>query len=130
MSRGLFGIALLLASLPGIACGLDGAQRHALDDGGWLDLRFQGPAPKPGVFFALELQICRDGAPLSPGRLRVDADMPAHGHGMNYRARVRERGAGRYTVDGLLFHMPGDWRVRIDVTLGERMQTVELEYRL
>ena len=130
MSRGLLGIALLLASLPGIACGLDGAQRHALDGGGWLDVRLPGSAPGVGAFFALELQFCRDGAPLSPGRLRVDANMPAHGHGMNYRARLRERGAGRYAVDGLLFHMPGDWRVRIDVTLGKRMQTVELEYRL
>ena len=130
MKRGLLISLLWLLPLPGYACGFDGAERHVLDRGGWLDVRLLQSAPEVGRFFALELQFCAADAPLSPAQLRLDALMPAHGHGMNYRARVYERGAGRYAIDGLLFHMPGDWRVRIDFALDGERQTVELEYRL
>ena len=71
------------------------------------------PVPGPlvaGKPFALDLVLC----PASPGlqvtRLGVDAEMPAHKHGMNYRTVVKPAGDQRYRADGLLFHMPGRWR--------------------
>ena len=45
-----------------------------------------------------------------PGALKVDAEMPAHRHGMNYRTTVQSLGGGRWRADGLMFHMPGRWR--------------------
>ena len=64
-----------------------------------------------GRHFAVEAVICG-----GPARVvRVDADMPEHRHGMNYRARVRHDGAGRYLAEGLLVHMPGRWRLLVDV---------------
>ena len=58
--------------------------------------------------------------------LRVDAQMPEHRHGMNYRARVSTTGERRYVAEGLLFHMPGRWQLVFDVereTGTERLTT-------
>jgi hypothetical protein len=65
-----------------------------------------------GKHFAVEAVVCSQAA---PSALRVDAQMPAHRHGMNYRARVSPRGDGRYRAEGLLFHMPGKWQFVFDV---------------
>ena len=53
-----------------------------------------------------------------PPLVRVDADMPAHRHGMNYRATIRALGGDRYAADGLMFHMPGRWRFVFDLGSG------------
>lgn len=65
--------------------------------------------------FALDLVVCpaAPGAPLT--RLGVDADMPAHKHGMNYRTVVKATGERRYRADGLLLHMPGRWRFLLEL---------------
>jgi hypothetical protein len=64
-----------------------------------------------GRHVALEVQVCPPDAVL----LRVDAVMPEHRHGMNYRPSVKALGPGRWRVEGLLFHMPGRWELRLDV---------------
>ncbi len=51
-----------------------------------------------GQHFAVEAVVCAGGAPTT--RLRVDAQMPEHRHGMNYRARVAPQGDGRYRGRG------------------------------
>jgi hypothetical protein len=65
-----------------------------------------------GKHFAVDAVVCSQAA---PSALRVDAQMPAHRHGMNYRARVSPQGDGRYRAEGLLFHMPGKWQFVFDV---------------
>jgi hypothetical protein len=71
------------------------------------------PAVEIGRHFTLDIRVCADGA--APTLTRVDADMPEHRHGMNYRASLTGRGDGRYVAEGLLFHMPGRWRLSFDV---------------
>ncbi len=68
-----------------------------------------------GEHFAVEAVVCAKGASPAVEGLRIDAQMPEHRHGMNYRATVTARGAGRYVAEGLLFHMPGHWQVLFDV---------------
>jgi hypothetical protein len=65
-----------------------------------------------GRHFAVEAIVCAEPAPRG---LRVDAQMPEHRHGMNYRPTVTTAGDGRYLAEGLLFHMPGRWQLRFDV---------------
>jgi hypothetical protein len=49
-------------------------------------------------------------------KLEVDADMPAHGHGLLTQPKVKPGNApGRYRVEGLRFHMPGYWEIRLHV---------------
>ncbi len=68
-----------------------------------------------GEHFAVELAVCaKDGAP-APVSVRVDAVMPEHRHGMNYKADVKVMASGRHRAEGLLFHMPGRWEFLFDV---------------
>ncbi len=50
--------------------------------------------------------------------LEVDADMPAHGHGINTAPETKAIGPGVFEVEGLLFHMPGEWELYLDVVDG------------
>jgi hypothetical protein len=75
----------------------------------------------PGVsrHFDVELVVCpKAGAPVAE-MLKLDARMPAHGHGMNYAAKVRALGGGRFQAEGLMFHMPGRWEFVFEITAGK-----------
>lgn len=75
-----------------------------------------------GQHFAIELQLCPADATL----LRVDASMPEHRHGMNYRSSLKDLGDGRWRAEGLMFHMPGRWALRLEVlAAGRTEQLVE-----
>jgi hypothetical protein len=65
-----------------------------------------------GRHFAVEAIVCA--TPPARG-LRVDAQMPEHRHGMNYRPQISASGEGRYLAEGFLFHMPGRWQLVFDV---------------
>ena len=68
-----------------------------------------------GQPFALELAACpKQGAVVSE-RIKLDAHMPEHRHGMNYRARVVPLAPGRFHSEGWLFHMPGRWEFVFDL---------------
>jgi hypothetical protein len=78
------------------------------------------PAKIPlGQHFSLEFAVCANaGAPL-PESITVDAWMPGHRHGMNYKASLKRNGS-RYRADGLLFHMPGRWELIFELRGGGR----------
>jgi hypothetical protein len=86
------------------------------------------PHPIPlNKAFELEVLVCGPAAQLA----RVDADMPAHRHGMNYRTSISTAPDGqRSRAQGLVFHMPGKWRLIFDVQqAGQRLRltdTIEL----
>jgi hypothetical protein len=65
--------------------------------------------------FAVEFTVCPVGNAPAPRTVRVDASMPEHRHGMNYRTTVAAKGQGRYRAEGLLFHMSGRWEIAFDV---------------
>ncbi len=79
-----------------------------------LDWRIE-PAPlRLGEFFAIVVSACEQrGRRVS--RLKVDATMPAHQHGMNYAPTVTSEGGGRFNAKGLLLHMPGRWEFTFDL---------------
>jgi hypothetical protein len=90
------------------------------------------PAPiAPGTHFSLDVVVCGRPGAAPPAGLRVDALMPEHRHGMNYRPSITAEGTGRYRADGLMFHMPGRWDVVFEIATGEGTErlvaTVELE---
>lgn len=69
------------------------------------------PAITVGKPFALDITVCSAAAELQ----RVDATMPDHRHGMNYRPSLTPQGPGRWRAEGLLWHMSGRWELRLDV---------------
>jgi hypothetical protein len=54
-------------------------------------------------------------APLS---VTVEAQMPAHRHGMNTRPHRQQLDGDRFLFRGLLFHMAGEWEVVVEVAQG------------
>jgi hypothetical protein len=84
-----------------------------------------------GKPFAVDLVVC----PKEPGakidELRVDAHMPEHRHGMNYKASVKPQSeAGHYRAEGLMFHMPGKWEFLFDVRDAQGLALMKQEYSL
>lgn len=112
---------ILFAATPALACdppSLGASQRLAESPRYRLAWRVR---PDPIVVsepFALEMSVCaKPGAPPLDGVV-VDATMPEHRHGMNYRPSVTDRAGGRLLAEGMLFHMPGKWRLIFDLRAG------------
>ena len=83
------------------------------------------PAPvRIGEHFAIDLTVCPTGKAPMPRAVRVDASMPEHRHGMNYRPTVIAQGAGRYRAEGLLFHMSGRWEIAFDAVTGDTSERI------
>lgn len=87
------------------------------------------PDPPPlGQLFEVRATVTdkTTGQPLTEGQVHIDAQMPAHGHGMS-TAPVDELGEGCaqaagcvrpdgvYLTRGLKFHMPGLWTITVEI---------------
>jgi len=128
-------VALCLPLYTGIAgaCGsaLSGPTRTV--DGARYTVVFKTvPEPvKVGTHFAVDFAVCPRAPAETPSAVRVDANMPAHRHGMNYRPVVTARSGDLFRAEGLLFHMPGRWDLTFDVDAGGRTErltsTLQLE---
>jgi hypothetical protein len=117
-SRGFAAAAVLGALTPAVvACPLPAAQAGEQRLGqGAVQLAWTTEPDRLAVGrpFALSVQLCPIGAKL----LRVDATMPEHRHGMNYRPSVKALGDGRWRAEGLLWHMAGRWELAVEVENG------------
>jgi hypothetical protein len=130
--------ALRLAALAGmvpvtaaLACPADtqGFQRLKTADAE-IAYRWEPRELKVGQFFAAEVVACRAPGAEAVGEIAIDATMPAHGHGMNYRPAAERAGAGHYRFTGLMLHMPGTWRLTFDLIQGARRTRLTREVKL
>jgi hypothetical protein len=71
-----------------------------------------------GQHFVMEFALCAKEGAAAPDGVRVDAHMPEHRHGMNYKTTVTRSAAGKYRAEGLMFHMPGRWEYIFEVRAG------------
>ena len=115
----ILGVLMLVASSLASAapCGADLRGAVIAESANYLvAFRTQPARIAVGKHFSVEFETCAKGdAPASTG-VAVDAFMPEHGHGMNYRAVVKPAATiARYRADGLMFHMPGRWDFYFDV---------------
>ena len=115
----LLATAMLVASAVACPSADQGFRRLASADAE-IAYRWEPERLQIGHFFAAEVVACRSpgGEPVS--EIRIDATMPAHGHGMNYRPAATRAGPGHYKFTGLMLHMPGTWRIAIDLLQGPR----------
>ena len=89
------------------------------------------PSPiEIGQHFTVEALVCPTPPIGAAAGFMVDARMPEHRHGMNYRARVFRKPDGIYVAEGLLFHMPGLWQLMFDVERGDRMERLTTDLDL
>lgn len=114
-AAGILSALLLLAAAPAAACRADGFGSALLKgERAVISLHLEPDPPRVDGFFSIDATVCDSAG--EPARLYyVDAIMPAHGHGMNYRPEIADLGKGRYRITGMLFHMQGGWRLRFDV---------------
>ncbi len=82
--------------------------------------RWEPDKLKVGQFFGVEVVACRVPGGEAIGTIVVDAQMPAHGHGMNYHPKSTQLAPDRYLVSGLMLHMAGHWRVTFDLFQGDK----------
>ncbi len=75
--------------------------------------------------FAAVVTVC--GNNVSSSDLKLDATMPSHGHGMNYKPAytvlAQSSDMLKVQVDGLLLHMPGDWQWQVELGNGDDRNT-------
>lgn len=87
---------------------------------GVLAFRLDQVAPSPPArglnVFQLYIQDT-SGTPMV-GELRVDPQMPDHGHGTSLRPRVLPGEGGQYTVEQLYLFMAGIWRIELEAREG------------
>jgi len=135
-ARALVALAVLPGLLPMLVlaaddgCGPGPEVRHRLEASSARHRVVFVPQPAPlasGRHFGLDITVCPRGGATLPLALRVDADMPAHRHGMNYRPTVRALGEGRYRAEGLLLHMPGRWRFSFELSADGRLDRLSHE---
>lgn len=69
--------------------------------------------PVVGESFVIRITLCPSSAKL----VKVTADMPDHRHGMNYKPSFTQTAEGLWRVEGMLWHMPGKWELKIDAAL-------------
>jgi hypothetical protein len=107
-------VALSCAAAQAQPCGADFGGARTVEAGDFSLLFRTRPAKiAVGRHFAVEMLVCPSAA--VPGTIAVDAFMPEHRHGMNYKPVVKALGGGRFEADGLMFHMPGRWEFRFAV---------------
>jgi len=83
-----------------------------------------------GQHFVTDFAVCPRGGAEMPQSVRIDATMPEHRHGMNYRPGVAVTAPGRYRAEGMLFHMPGRWDVTFDVVTPARTERLTSTLRV
>ena len=89
------------------------------------------PPPLNGEFSVRFRLLDAGGTPLATdlSSLGVDADMPAHGHGMNVAPKLVQAD-GWVEATPLLFHMPGAWELYVDLTEGPLTERAQVPFEV
>ncbi len=110
VALGLAGFAPAAAA-PGCGAALGASAQRIEAPAGQIAWRATTSPIPVSRHFALDIELCPAAGQPMPAAIGVDATMPEHRHGMNYKASVTPAGSGRWRAEGLLFHMPGRWEL-------------------
>jgi len=130
----LLGLPTLVQAADAVpaGCELKGDSRHLRSSR--LDVVFR-PSTSPirvGKEFSLDIIVCPHKGVTAPTSLRVDATLPEHRHGMNYKPNVwtlqSNPPIARYRAEGMMFHRAGRWELVIEVRAGG--QTARLAHSI
>ena len=65
------------------------------------------------------------GAPVSSATIAVKGGMPSHDHGLPTAPQVtQELAAGEYVLEGMRFHMHGQWKIEITINANDKQDVV------
>ncbi len=125
--RLLLALLLSVTSLPALAQG-----QVLRSDGLQVELRSQVQPPPLNQMHSWLITLRNaDGAPLDGAHIRVEGGMPAHDHGLATRPEVTaEQGEGRYLLEGVRFHMAGEWLLQLQIEHGGQVYHVDVAVQL
>ena len=121
MKRTALLLAAMAAAAGAPACELPPGGQNIASRDGTLALSYR-PDPAPLAIdrpFSLLVHVCSK-APVES--LTVDAHMPEHRHGMNYKPGIAPVGVGAWRASGLLLHMPGKWEFLFGVRVNGKTE--------
>lgn len=89
------------------------------------------PMPINKMFeWTLHLETA-DGEPVDGARFAIAGGMPEHNHGLPTSPRVTEDlGDGDYRLQGIRFHMKGNWQFIISIFEGSQADRVVIDLQL
>ena len=72
-----------------------------------------------------------DGDPVTDAKITIGGGMPAHNHGLPTQPSVTKNlGHGDYLVEGMRFHMLGDWVITVTITASAGHDTCTIPLKL
>jgi hypothetical protein len=72
-----------------------------------------------------------EGVPVPGASIRLEGGMPTHNHGLPTRPQVTaDLGNGNYRLEGMRFHMHGEWQLRIYIERMGNLDTAEFLLQL
>lgn len=99
-----------------------------------LVVTYSSPDGKPVInrMHRWILHIASDtGLGIEGAVIDVEGGMPAHDHGLPTKPRVTEDlGGGDYMLEGMRFHMRGDWEIVVTVTTEKSTSVITIPLRL
>jgi len=91
--------------------------------------RLEPENPTVGTTFNLRGRVCLKEHGAFAGVVTAAADMPEHGHAMNYQPSVKmEPGTGEFIAEGFVLHMPGRWRFQFKIADDAYRETLYVEH--
>jgi len=129
IALGMLVAALILTAAPNAAADATWLSRHGL-----FRLTYSSELD-PVVINTMHSWTLRitdaDAAPVTGATISVSGGMPAHNHGLPSAARVtREIEPGTYLLEGLRFHMRGQWQLEFTIDDGSRRDVVVIPLEL
>lgn len=71
------------------------------------------------------------GEAISDAQIQVNGGMPAHDHGLATNPQItRYLGEGRYLLEGVRFHMPGEWLLRLEINHLQQLYRADITVNL
>ena len=82
-------------------------------------------------YFQMEFLVKEPMKPINyPVDLLVDAGMQAHNHGMHTKPITKRVDKQHFISEGMLFHMPGEWQVELEISRGIMKEKAVIEITL
>lgn len=120
-------VLIVLASAP-LAFADDAGENSWLTRSGYYRVSYESrlqPIPINRIHSWVIHVETADGQPVEGATISVTGGMPAHNHGLPTDPRMtRSLGNGDYLLEGMRFHMHGDWELLVTVEADGRRDTV------
>jgi len=97
-----------------------------------LSIRSQLSPLRINQIHSWELEIKNtDGSMVTGAVIEVSGGMPAHDHGLPTQPQITPaKEPGSYLVEGIRFHMPGEWELEFVINTATGRDSAKLEFSL